>query len=116
MLCGKCQKEAAVVHITTVVNGTEEETLHFCKHCAPPQEFAIGKNCEFCGGDAFSGEMRPGGIMIYWCLDCSRERADILKDLLRDAGLQACSGSILSEEVTRTLKERRRQDGRDRVS
>jgi hypothetical protein len=54
--------------------------------------------------------------MIYWCYDCSLERVAILKDLLRDAGHQAWSASAASERVTQMLKERRGQDGRDKVS
>lgn len=119
MLCAKCQKNVATMHITNVVDGTEEETLHVCKDCVPPEGLAIGKRCEFCGRDAFSGEMRPGGVMIYWCYDCQLERVAILKKLLLSAGLQGWSASAsasASEEATQMLKERRQQDGRDKGS
>jgi hypothetical protein len=93
----------------------------------------VGKKCEFCGKDAFSGEMRAGGGAIYWCFDCSLERGVILRDLLvaerpdllqrskeessflsfcSDAGLQAWSASA-SERATQASKERRQRDGRD---
>ena len=96
----------------------------------------IGKKCEFCGRDAVSGEMRAGGGAIYWCFDCDLERGVILRDLLvserpnllqrskeessflsfcSDTGLQAWSASA-SQRATQTLKERRRQDGRDKGS
>src|SRR3954451_15826671 len=95
MLCAKCQKNEATIHFTTVV-GTEEETVDLCKDCAPPMGFdldrpdlkqiealsVIGKKCEFCGRDAFSGEVRAGSGPIYWCFDCGLEREAILRDLL----------------------------------
>jgi hypothetical protein len=147
MLCAKCHQKEATVHFTTVVDGTEEETIHLCKDCAPPTGLdlhkldmkqiealsVVGKKCEFCGKDAFSGEMRAGGGAIYWCFDCSLERGVILRDLLvaerpdllqrskeessflsfcSDAGLQAWSASA-SERATQASKERRQRDGRD---
>ena len=33
MLCEKCQKEEASVHVTKIVNGQKTET-HLCQHCA----------------------------------------------------------------------------------
>src|SRR5207247_4574622 len=71
MLCAKCHQKEATIHFTTVVDGAEEETVHLCKDCAPPTGFdldkldlkpieamsVIGKKCEFCGRDAFSGQM-----------------------------------------------------------
>ena len=147
MLCAKCHQKEATVHFTTVVDGTEEEAVHLCKDCAPDTGFdlgkldmkaiealsVIGKKCEFCEKDAFSGEMRVSGGAIYWCFDCGLELGVILRDLLvaerpdvlerskeessflsfcSDAGLQAWSASA-SERATQTLKERRREDGRD---
>jgi hypothetical protein len=150
MLCAKCHHNEATIHFTTVVDGTEEETVHLCKSCAPPTGFdldkldqkqiealsVVGKKCEFCGRNAFSGEMRAGGGAIYWCFDCGQELGVIMSDLLMaerpdllqrskeessflafcsDAGLQAWSASA-SERATQTLKERRREDGRDKGS
>jgi hypothetical protein len=150
MLCAKCHQKEATVHFTSVVDGAEEEAVHFCTDCAPPTGFdlgkldmkqiealsVVGKKCEFCGRNAFSGEMRAGGGAIYWCFDCGLERGVILKDLLiaerpdllerskeessflafcSDSTLQAWSASA-SERATRTLKEKRRQDGRDKGS
>src|SRR5262245_58431476 len=150
MLCAKCHQNEATVHFTTVVDGAEEKAVHLCKECAPPMGFdldkldlkqiealsVVGKKCEFCGRDAFSGEMRAGGGAIYWCFDCGLEYGGILRDLLMaerpellqrskeessflsfccDTGLQAWSASA-SQRATQTLKERRRQDGRDRSS
>ena len=147
MLFAKCHQKEATVHFTTVVDGTEEETVHLCKDCAPPTGLdlhkldmkqiealsVVGKKCEFCGKDAFSGEMRAGGGAIYWCFDCSLARGVILRDLLvaerpdllqrskeessflsfcSDAGLQAWSASA-SERATQASKERRQRDGRD---
>jgi hypothetical protein len=147
MLCAKCHQKEATVHFTTIVDGTEKDTVHLCKDCAPPTGFdldnvdlkqiealsVIGKRCNFCEGDALSGEMRADGGAIYWCFDCGLERGVILRELLvaerpdllqrskeessfltfcSDARLQAWSASA-SERATQTLKERRRQDGRD---
>jgi hypothetical protein len=149
MLCAKCHQNEAKIHFITVVDGTEE-TVHLCKDCAPPTGFdldkldlkeiealsVVGKKCEFCGRDAFSGEMRAGGGAIYWCFDCGLELTDILRDLLlterpdllqrskkessflsfcSDPGLQAWSASA-NQRATQALKERRRQDGRDKGS
>jgi hypothetical protein len=150
MLCQRCHQKEAMVHFTTVMEGTEEETVHLCKDCAQLTGIdldnldvkqivalsVIGKKCEFCGRNAFSGEMRAGGSAIYWCFDCGLERGLIFRDLLiaerpdvlerskedssflsflSDTGLQAWSASA-SERATRTLKERRREDGRDKGS
>ncbi len=149
MLCAKCHQNEATIHFTAVVDGTEEETVHFCKDCAPPgldlSELdmkqievlsVVGKKCEFCGKEAFAGEMRAGGGAIYWCFDCGLELGDILRDLLvaerpdllqrskeessflsfySNVGLQAWSASA-HQRATQSLKERRRQDGRDKGS
>ncbi len=90
------------------------------------------KKCEFCGREAYSGEMRADGHAIYWCYDCSLERGSILIELIsteqvdlfsRGNGdiLSLCSSPELlawsasaSERATQKLKERRRQDGRDK--
>lgn len=150
MLCARCHQNEATIHFTTVVDGSEEETVHLCKECAPPTGFDLskldmkqvgglgvaGKKCEFCGRDAFSGEMRASGGAIFWCFDCGLERGVILRDLLvaerpdslqrskeegsflafcSDPALQAWCASA-SERATRTLKERRRAAGRDKGS
>ncbi len=149
MLCAKCHQKEATVHFTTVVDGTEDETVHLCTDCAPPAGLDLhkldlkqfealsvsGKKCEFCGRDAYSGGMRTSGGATYWCFDCGLERGAILQDLLvaerpdllqrskensflsfcSDAGLQAWSVSA-SERATEKLKEKRRQDGRDKGS
>jgi len=91
-LCAKCHQNEATVHFTTVVDGTQEETVHLCKSCAPPtglqnldpKELAAlaitGKPCEFCGRDAFSG-VTGARSTIYWCFDCGLEFSRILIDL-----------------------------------
>ena len=147
MFCAKCHQKEATIHFTTVVAGKEEEAVHLCKDCAPPTGFdldkldlkeiealsVIGKKCEFCRRDAFSGEMRAKGGAIYWCFDCGLEIGGIVRDLLvaerpdllqrskeesdflsfcSDPGLQAWSDAA-SQKAVQTLKERRRQDGRD---
>ncbi len=146
MLCAKCQKNEATIHVTTVV-GTEEETVDLCKNCAPPgiadldlekakALSTIGKKCEFCGAEAYSGQMLRGGGAIYWCFGCGTELMSIVMEMLKterpdllqrskeessflslcsDQGLQAWSASA-SQRAIETLKERRRQDGRDKGS
>jgi hypothetical protein len=149
MLCAKCHQKEATIHFTTVVDRAEEEAVHLCKDCAPDTGFnldkldlkqiealsVVGKKCEFCGRDAFSGEMRVSGGSVYWCFDCGLEYGSIFRDLLvaerpdllqrskeessflsfcSDTGLQAWSASA-SQRAMQTMKERR-QDGRDKGS
>ena len=150
MHCAKCHQNEATVQFSMVVDGTEEETVHLCKDCAPPTGFdldkidlkqiealsVVGKECELCGKDAFSGEIRADGGANYWCLDCGMELGVILRDLLvaerpdllrrskeessflsfcSDTGLQAWSASA-NQRAMQTLKDRRRRDGRDNGS
>jgi len=150
MLCAKCQQNEATIHFVTVVGGAQDESVHLCPDCAPPTEFnmekldlkeiealsVIGKKCEFCGKDAFSGEMGARGGAIYWCFDCGPEVGRMLSDLLVserpdllqrskeessflsiccDPELQAWSEAA-SKKAVQTLKGRRRQDARDKGS
>jgi hypothetical protein len=149
MLCAKCQKNEATFHLATVVDGKEEETVHLCKDCGTaitglptldPSKLealsVIGKKCEFCGKDAYSGEMRAGGGAIYWCFDCGAEYGRIFAELLMsehpefmerckahssflafssDPQLQAWSAEA-GPKAMQVLKERRREDGRDAAS
>ena len=92
-LCSKCHQKEATVLFTAVMNGVEEQTVHFCKDCAPsatglptldPKEIAAlsvtGKKCEFCGRDAASGVFSASGP-IYWCFDCGLEHSQIVAEL-----------------------------------
>jgi len=36
MLCARCHENEATIHLTTVVDGKEEDTLNLCTTCAPP--------------------------------------------------------------------------------
>src|SRR5674476_157660 len=95
MLCARCQTNEATLHLTAVVDGRGEETVHLCKDCGtaitglptldPTRLEAlsvIGKKCEFCDKDAYSGEMRAAGGAVYWCFDCGAEYARIFTELL----------------------------------
>jgi len=144
MLCATCQQNEATVHLTTVV-GLEAETVHFCKDCTPPAvvDFDLESvkrppiiriKCEFCGGSACSGGIIPGTETIYWCFDCGRELVTILLELLkserpelmrttdvskfralsRDAELRDWFATA-SHRSVQMLRERRRQDGRDKA-
>jgi hypothetical protein len=148
MLCAKCQKNEAIIHFTAVVDGKEDETVHLCKQCAPPTGIenlswqqvealsVVGKKCEFCGKNAFSGEMVAAGGAIYWCFDCGLEFGRILMELMlaerpdlmqrskeessflsicSDPELQAWSAAA-NQKAVQMLRERRRQDGRDKGS
>jgi hypothetical protein len=150
MLCTKCHQNEATFHFTSVVDGAEEESVHLCKDCAPLTGFdldmldqkqiealsVVGEKCEFCGREAFSGELPAGGGAICWCFDCGLEFGVIFRDLLlaerpdllqrskdvssflsfcSDSGLLAWSAAA-SQKATQTLKERRREDGRDKSS
>ncbi len=145
MLCAKCHKNDATVHLTTVVTGHKQDTVHLCEDCAPaiaglptldPKKLealsVIGKKCEFCGKDAYAGQMTATGGAIYWCFDCGQEFSRIFTDLVMaerpdlmqrspeassfmtlwsDPELQAWSAAA-SQRAVRILKDRRRQDGR----
>jgi protein-arginine kinase activator protein McsA len=134
MLCEKCHQKEATFHLTTILDGTTAE-LHLCEDCPPPMGFdvdkldlkkveplsVVGKKCEFCGRDAFAGEMRAGGGALYWCIDCGTERLGILKELLlaeRRDRLQRTRAGLASgkDRATQILRERRRQDGRNQGS
>ena len=96
----------------------------------------IGKKCELCGRDAISGEMCANGRATYWCFDCGLELGRIFSDLIvaerpdllqrseeensflsfcSDSGIQAWADSA-SQKAVKTLKDRRRQGGRDKCS
>ena len=146
-LCAKCHQNEATLHFTAMVDGAEDETIHLCKDCASPgfqnldlKELelmsVIGKKCEFCGKDAFSGEMGAKGGAIYWCFDCGlefgrifsnlciSERPDLMQRTKEDSSflsiccdpeLQAWSEAA-NQKAVQILRERRRQDGRDKGS
>jgi hypothetical protein len=148
MVCEKCHQNEATIHLTTVMDGKEEDTLNLCKNCAPPLGFenltleqlqalsVVGKKCEFCGKPALSGEMVPGGNAIYWCFDCGAELGRIVTDLLMseraDFMQRAKEGSLslltawnsqvqawsveAQRKAVQLLRDRRRQDGRDKGS
>jgi protein-arginine kinase activator protein McsA len=86
MLCAKCQKNEATLHLTIILHGSGEETIHLCKDCGTertrlptldPSKLevlpVIARKCEFCGKDAFSGKLLAGGSAIYWCFECEAE-------------------------------------------
>jgi hypothetical protein len=93
-LCAKCLQREATTHLTTVVGDAVAETVHLCAACASSiglpnpsaKELAsmsvIGRQCEFCGQDAFSGVMPASGAAVYWCFDCGRELGQIQMELL----------------------------------
>ncbi len=83
MVCAKCQRNEATVHLTTILHGGAEETLHLCKDCGSELETSdprnlealpvIARKCEICGKDAFSGKTFADGSTVYWCFDCEAE-------------------------------------------
>ena len=104
MLCAKCQENEATFHLTTIMHGRGEETIHLCKNCAaemtPLPTVApstlevfpvIARKCEICGKEAFSAKMFAGGGAIYWCFDCAAEHRRTL------AGLFMCEHSEFME-------------------
>jgi hypothetical protein len=146
MLCGKCHKNEATVHFTIMVETEEERVdlckdcapariAGFDLAQAKAQSI-IGQKCHFCGAAACSGEMVPGGGAIYWCFDCGAERMSIATELLRterpdllqpskepvsflssisDSDFQTWAQAA-SRKSVELLKDKRRQDGRDKGS
>jgi hypothetical protein len=142
-LCAKCNQNEAAIHMRTVVGGAEVETVHLCKDCAPPgfnnldlkgleALSVIGKKCEFCGREAFSG-VTGSRNTIYWCSDCGLEFVQIVTHLLAserpdlmerskedssflsicfDPELQALAAAA-NQKAAQILKDRRQKDGRD---
>ena len=95
----------------------------------------VGKRREFCGQAASSGVVYPG-VKIYWCFDCGlefgrifsnlciSERPDLMQRTKEDSSflsiccdpeLQAWSEAA-NQKAVQILRERRRQDGRDKGS
>lgn len=144
-LCSKCHQNVATIHINFLVDGKGNEKQHFCKDCDPTRGLynldpkhlealsITGKKCEFCGKDAFSGEMGATGG-IFWCFDCGLEFGHILTDLIIserpdlmrqnkekssffsmcfDPEIRAWSEAV-NQKAVQILRDRRRQDGRDK--
>ena len=94
-----------------------------------------GKKCEFCGQAAESGAM-DAAHPVFWCSDCGMEFGRILADLCEaerpdllhrakeaasflsvfgDPDFRAWSQAA-QQKAVQMLRERRRQDGRDKGS
>jgi hypothetical protein len=124
MLCSKCHKNEATVHVTCV-SGGQPEKIDLCEECAPSigfESFSIeqlkafsvaGKKCDFCGEAAVSGQISAGGAAIYWCSDCGTqfgqvvtelvksERPDLVRPNMEEPGFQAyCMDSKLQAWAT----------------
>ena len=121
-----------------VVESAAGKTIDLCDHCAPGFKLNLkelgafsagGKKCEFCGQEAFSGVRTTWGA-ISWCFNCGLEFMGILSDLCMaerpdlmprsreerlSAELQAWNDAA-SQRAAQRLRERRRQDGRDKRS
>ena len=131
------------MHVTGVTDGQQQQ-IDLCEQCAPSIGFesftieqlegfsVLGKNCEFCGKPAFSGQLVAGDGAIYWCSACGMEFAGILTELIKserpDLMLPSSEegsfayisnpdvqewSALATRKAVRKLKERRRQDGRD---
>lgn len=92
----------------------------------------LGKTCEFCGRDAKTAGMRSGD-WVYWCRECSREhyalfvevltseRPDLLQMLAESTSSSLRFGPGIDawfdaarQRVVRTLRDRKKQDRRDK--
>ncbi len=95
MLCAKCHRNEATIHLTSIVDGIHEETVHLCTDCGPTafslantdlnpiqSLSSVGKKCEFCGKNASSSEITSTGNASYRCFDCACELGVIMNDLL----------------------------------
>jgi len=146
MLCATCHEKEATIHVTTVVGADEETVDLCEECAPPgfanldlekaEALSVIGKKCGFCSEKAYSGEMLVSGGAIYWCFDCGTELMSIVGELLKTEQpdltqpgkepvslLSICSDSkflawseAASRKSVQILKERRRQDGRDKDS
>jgi hypothetical protein len=136
MLCAKCHQKNATVHITSRFPGRTDK-IDLCNDCAAlaglpkvnPADLIdiaarsiIGKKCEFCGKDAFSGVSSQTGKSTYWCLDLLRAESPELFQQpqtsespfarMFDSEWKA-KAEARSQKATQLLKDRRKQDGRD---
>lgn len=135
MLCAKCQKNEATVHVTTVV-GDEQETVDFCRDCAPAS-FALdaekaqanarsimGKHCDFCGAAySYSRQVLAGYGEKHFCCECDTELMSIAIELIeaerpgllrriKEVGSKFLSTDpAFCRKSIQLLSERRRQDG-----
>ena len=93
MRCTKCHKDEAITHVTPVVDGKAQKTVHLCKHCAvisfrfhtlvlkKTEALSVtSKRCKFCGRRARSGRV-VAGRPVYLCADCGKELGRIIVDL-----------------------------------
>lgn len=141
--CSKCHQKVATVYFTSVMDGAAEQ-LHFCKDCAPATGFegltleqitaisVVGKKCAFCGEAALSG-VSDSNSTTYWCFDCGLERGRVISELLASkhpdwkqqfAEHPAISTNFqpefmawaeaASQKANHMLRDRRRQEGRDK--
>ena len=146
MHCTKCHKNDAAIHFTsggwkarkTVHLCKRCAVISFRVHTlALKKSEALsvkGKRCEFCGRRARFGGMVTGRA-VYWCPDCGKELGRIIMDLciaerphlmepvegtvtliLRDAPKVRAWLRAANLKAIETLRERRRQDGRDKGS
>ncbi len=58
MICGKCQKNHATVHVTEVENGVKREA-HLCEECA--RDSGVGLNFKFTVSDILGSLVGPAG-------------------------------------------------------
>lgn len=81
MLCHKCHKREATVHLTQII-GDKVTTLDFCPECGEsrvPPEKLFRETCHYCGGPfacttPILGQPSPGGP-DHWalCQRCAEE-------------------------------------------
>ena len=74
---------------------TAGRSIDLCAECAPSPGFehvsieqlkafsVVGKNCDFCGEAAVSGQSTAGGGAVYWCSDCGTEFGQIVTELVK---------------------------------
>lgn len=86
--CAQCQKPVATVHITTTVQGREQETLHLCEPCAAALQLLgqslVDKSCSFCGLPA-TFSVSDVGEPINCCASCSQKYDRIFAELCETA-------------------------------
>lgn len=104
MLCDKCQKNQATIHMTQIINGVKEEQ-HLCEECAKESGVGMGSPISF--QDLFQGFLNipsassPQTHSSQRCPECGMSF-----DELRQTGKLGCAAcyNAFRPQIESTLK------------